>query len=123
MIIAIITKLLAWLGGGVLDRVLLHMEKSADTQTEREKLKTQVTIDQIRAAQDEIKTRSDVYKSELQYPELRLFRALAYGGAVFVFFTMIVRWLYFPGTPLAQLDPWTTSVLAVIFSGLIYKQK
>jgi hypothetical protein len=121
--ITVLAMILKFLGGGVLNSVLTHLEKQADTETEREKLKTQVTIETIKNVLAQRALDAQVHTEELKYPEIRLFLALAYGGAVFVFFTMIVRWLYFPGTPLAQLDPWTTGLLSLIFSGLLYSKK
>lgn len=116
----ILAFFLNWLGGGVLNSVLSHLEKQADNATERERLKTQVTIEMIKGELARRQQDADVYKAELQYPELRLMRAIAYGVALFVLMTMVVRWLYFPGTPLGQLDPWTTGILGLIFSGLIF---
>jgi len=41
--------LLKFLSGGVLDKVLGHLEKRADNETERERLRTQQSIEVIRA--------------------------------------------------------------------------
>lgn len=41
--------ILKWLGGGVLTSVLTHLEKRADTETERERIRTQVTIEEVKA--------------------------------------------------------------------------
>ena len=43
------SRVLSWLGSGVLDRVLAHMERKADTATERERIRTQATLEEIRA--------------------------------------------------------------------------
>lgn len=42
MFAGIFFKILSWLGGGVLDRVLLHIERRNDTATERDKVKATV---------------------------------------------------------------------------------
>lgn len=49
MLTAIFAFLLKLLSGGMLDKVLGHLERKADTETERERIRTGVTIEQIRA--------------------------------------------------------------------------
>lgn len=49
ILISLASRVLGWLGGGVLDRVLGHMKRKADSQTERERIRTQVTIEEIKA--------------------------------------------------------------------------
>lgn len=41
--------ILKFLGGGVLTSVLNHLEKKADNETERERIRTSVTIEEIKS--------------------------------------------------------------------------
>lgn len=41
--------ILKFLGGGVLTSVLTHLEKKADNETERERIRTSVTIEEIKS--------------------------------------------------------------------------
>lgn len=110
--------ILKWLGGGVLDRVLSHLEAQANTQTERERIRTQVTIEEVKAEIERRHTQADVVKAELGHPVAWFPRLLASLTAVFVLMTFVVRWLWFPGTPLAELDPWVAGVIGTIFAGM-----
>lgn len=110
--------ILRWLGGGVLDRVLQHLEARASTETERERIRTQVTIEEVRAEQERRRIQADVVKSELGHPVAWFPRLLASMTAVFVLMAFVVRWLFFPGTPLAELDPWAAGVVGTIFAGM-----
>lgn len=46
---SILALVLNWLGGGVLTSVLGHLEKRADSETERERIRTSVTIEEVKA--------------------------------------------------------------------------
>lgn len=109
---------LNWLGGGVLKSILDHLEAQANTQTERERIRTQVTISEINAELERRRVQADVVKSELGHPVAWFPRLLASLTAVFVLMTFVVRWLWFPGTPLAELDPWVAGVIGTIFAGM-----
>lgn len=111
-----IALILKWLSGGILDRVLSHLEKQTDSKAE-------ITREMIRAELERRKVQADVVQSELGHPVAWFPRFLASMAAVFVLITYIVRWLYFPGTPLAALDPWVAGVIATIFAGMFITGK
>lgn len=52
MLTFIFTKVLGILSGGLVKDVLSHLDKKADTETERERIRTQATIEEIKAAVD-----------------------------------------------------------------------
>ncbi|MCT4654377.1 MAG: holin family protein [Cohaesibacter sp.] len=54
ILVSIASKVLGWLGGETLDRVLSHVEKRANSQTERERIRSEIVSEEIRA---EIATR------------------------------------------------------------------
>lgn len=108
--------ILKWLSGGVLDRVLTHLEKSTDAKTE-------ITKEMIKAELERRQIQANVVVSELGHPVAWFPRFLASLTAVFVLMTFVVRWLYFPGTPLAELDPWVAGVLMTIFAGMFITGK
>lgn len=111
-----IALILKWLSGGILDRVLTHLEKTTDAKTE-------ITKEMIRAELERRRTQADVVVAELGHPVAWFPRLLASLTAVFVLMTFVVRWLYFPGTPLAELDPWVAGVIATIFAGMFITGK
>lgn len=45
----ILTWVLSWLSGGVVDKVLATLNKRVDAQTDAERLRTEITIEAIRA--------------------------------------------------------------------------
>ncbi|MDD7908545.1 3TM-type holin [Pseudovibrio exalbescens] len=49
VLVSIAIKVLSSLGGKTVDTVLAHLERKADTQTDRQRIKAQITIEQIRA--------------------------------------------------------------------------
>ena len=112
----LLTLLLRWLSGGILDRVLTHLEKTTDAKTE-------ITKAMIQAEIERRQVQADVVRAELGHPVAWFPRLLASLTAVFVLMTFVVRWLYFPGTPLAELDPWVAGVLATIFAGMFITGK
>lgn len=112
----ILATILRWLSGGVLDRVLTHLEKSTDAKTE-------ITKEMIHAELERRRLQADVVRAELGHSLAWLPRFLASMTAVFILMTFVVRWLYFPGTPLAQLDPWVAGVVGTIFAGMFITGK
>jgi hypothetical protein len=100
----------------VLDRVLTHLEKQTDT-------KAQITREMIAAEIDRRRLQAETVRAELGHPLAWFPRFIASMAAVFVLITYIVRWLYYPGTPLAELDPWVAGVIATIFAGMFITGK
>jgi len=60
--------ILQFLSGGIVDKVLGHLERRADAEVERDKLRTQTTIEVIRAAVQSEQTMADFNKSKLSFP-------------------------------------------------------
>lgn len=64
--------LLGWvlklLGSSAVDKALGYLERKADTETEREKIRTQATIEQIRAATEETRIMADLNRAKLEFP-------------------------------------------------------
>jgi len=112
----ILAFLLKWLSGGVLDRVLTHLEKTTDAKTE-------ITKEMIKAEIGRRQIQAETVRAELGHPVAWFPRLLASLTAVFVLMTFVVRWLYFPGTPLAELDPWVAGVIGTIFAGMFITGK
>lgn len=66
------TFLFGWvlklLGSSAVDKALGYLERKADTETEREKIRTQATIEQIRAATAEVQIMADLNRAKLDFP-------------------------------------------------------
>lgn len=58
---------LKWLSGGVLERVLGHLETRAKNEVDREKLKTEVTIETIKAELHRRSQQTDLVKASLAH--------------------------------------------------------
>ncbi len=67
MFAGLFAGLLKWLSGGVLDRVLQHLETKAKNETDREKLRTEVTIEQVKAELARRAQQSDLVKASLAH--------------------------------------------------------
>lgn len=70
MIFGWILKLLA---GSWVDKALKYLEHTADSQTEREKIRTQATIESIRAAVQQTQIMADLNKAKFQFPWFWIF--------------------------------------------------
>lgn len=64
MLSVLIGFVLKFLSGPMVDRVLSHLEKKADTQTERERIRTQATIEEIRAEVEVQKAGKEILVAE-----------------------------------------------------------
>lgn len=62
---SILVFMLKFLGSGAVDRVLSYMERKAETETEREKIRTQATIELIKASVSETQIMADFNKEKL----------------------------------------------------------
>jgi hypothetical protein len=86
MIFMIIKWVLGFAGGGVLDKYLKYLQAKADTETERERIRTQVTIEDIKA---EIALQSErrlIITAQLGHPVAWIPR---FGIELFVMFYVI----------------------------------
>ncbi len=77
MIAAILTSALAYLAklgfSGAADRVITYLERKAGTQDGRERAKTEVTIEMIRAGIEETRIMADLQKTKMQVPVFWIF--------------------------------------------------
>ncbi|HOV02935.1 MAG TPA: hypothetical protein PLG99_00895 [Kaistiaceae bacterium] len=64
MISGLLATLLRWLSGGMLTRVLDHLERRADAETERQRLQTDVAIETIRAEVTARRAAADIVIAE-----------------------------------------------------------
>lgn len=67
-----LTALFGWAlklaSGPLVDRALGFLERKADSETERERIRTMATIEQIKAATEETRILADLNKAKLQFP-------------------------------------------------------
>jgi len=66
-VMAFLGFVLKWLSGGVLERVLGHLETRAKNEVDREKLKTEVTIETIKAELHRRSQQTDLVKASLAH--------------------------------------------------------
>jgi hypothetical protein len=61
---SILAAILKWLGSGVLDRVLAHLEARADSETARERVASEVVIEHVRAEIENRRAARDILVAE-----------------------------------------------------------
>lgn len=71
-----LSTVLSWASGSVLDKVLSHLRARQDSGTEREKLRTQVQIKEIEAEIMGRQNARDIRLATAGFWEMRLFTAL-----------------------------------------------
>ena len=62
--------------GGIVDKTLGYLERKAEFQGKQDRLKTQIAIEQIRAAVDETRIMADLNKAKLEHQLFWMFLAL-----------------------------------------------
>lgn len=68
MLVAIFGWILKLASGPLVDKTLGYLERKADTETERERIRTMATIEQVKAATEETRILADLNKAKLQFP-------------------------------------------------------
>lgn len=115
---AFLAFILKFLGGGVLKSVLGHLENKANNETERERIRTSVTIEEVRAelgrrnAQKEVLLKES--ESSIQWMPRFLFGMTAW----FYFCAVVIDAIFdLPGVVL-ELPTTEAAVIATIVGGL-----
>ena len=62
--------------GGIVERTIGYLEKKADRETERDRMKTQIAIEHIRAAVDETRIMAEFNGAKLNFVAMWCFLAL-----------------------------------------------
>ncbi|MBA3752663.1 MAG: hypothetical protein H0X01_00610 [Nitrospira sp.] len=113
-----LTFILKWLGGGVLNRVLGHLESKAKTETDRERIKSQVTIKEIEFELARRNAQKDVLLAETGHRWAWLPRFTFGISAAFYFVAIVVDSVFdLPGVVLAMPDNVWPIMIAIV-SGL-----
>ena len=110
--------ILNWLGGGVLTSVLGHLEKRAALQNDREKLKTEVTISEIKA---ELATRQEqaaIIKLQLGHWIAWLPRFLIEMAVSLYFTAHVVDSIWSLSGDVQPLHPAEAAVMATVIAGM-----
>lgn len=114
----ILAMLLNWLGGGVLTSVLGHLEKRKALENDREKLRTEVTISEIKA---ELATRQEqaaIVKLQLGHP-IAWFPRFTIEMAVAVYFLAhVVDSIWNLSGDVQPLHPAEAGVMATVIAGM-----
>jgi hypothetical protein len=110
--------ILNWLGGGVLTSVLGHLERRKALENDREKLRTEVTISEIKA---ELATRQEqaaIVKLQLGHWIAWLPRFLAEMAAVLYFMSIVIDSIWNLDGSVAALPAAEAALMATIFAGM-----
>ena len=113
-----LAMILNWLGGGVLTSILGHLEKRAALENDREKLRTEVTISEIKA---ELATRQEqaaIVKLQLGHWIAWLPRFLAEMAAVVYFMSIVVDSIWDLDGTVAALPAAEAGLMMTIFAGM-----
>lgn len=109
---------LNWLGGGVLGKVLDHLETKAKLANDRERLKTEVTISEIKAELADRQERAKIVKAELGHPVAWFPRFVICMAAAIYFVAHVVDAIWQLDGDVAPLPPQMAGLLGVIFGGM-----
>ena len=113
-----LSMILNWLSGGVLTSVLGHLEKRAALQNDRERMQTEITIEQVKA---ELATRieqAQIIKAELGHPVAWFPRFLISMSAAIYFTSHVVDAIWNLDGSVAALPQNEALLLGVVFSGM-----
>ncbi|MEY5097590.1 MAG: hypothetical protein RJA36_309 [Pseudomonadota bacterium] len=113
-----LAMILNWLGGGVLTSVLGHLEKRAAIENDREKLKTEVTISEIKAELATRQEQAQIVKLQLGHPVAWVPRFLAEMTAVVYFLSIVVDSIWNLDGTVAALPVAEAGLMATIFAGM-----
>jgi hypothetical protein len=113
--------ILNWLGGGVLQSVLKHLETRKVLENDAKKMQTEITISEIKA---ELATRQEqaaIVKLQLGHPIAWAPRFLAEMAAVIYFISIVVDSVWDLQGTVAALPVTEAALMSVIFSGMFIK--
>ena len=113
-----LAMILNWLGGGVLTSVLGHLEKRAALENDREKLRTEVTISEIKAELETRQQQAAIVKLQLGHPVAWVPRFLAEMAAVLYFMSIVVDSIWDLDGTVAALPVTEAGLMATIFGGM-----
>ena len=116
-----LTFILKLLSGGVLTKVLGHLESKARTETERERIRTTVTIEEIKAEMALRNARKEIVLAQLGHPMAWAPRFLAELTAVFYFMLIVVDAIFQLPGDISELPAPVAAVMATIFGGMFLK--
>jgi hypothetical protein len=115
----ILTAILKWLGSGVLDRVLTHLEARADSETAHERVAAEVAVEHIRAELENRRTARDVLIAEQRHWLTALPRPL-FAIPLGIWWTAVIadslfhfEWNVAALPP--PLDEWAAAIVAALF--------
>jgi hypothetical protein len=116
-----LAMILNWLGGGVLTSVLKHLEARKSLENDAQKLKTEVTISEIKAELAVRQEQAAIVKLQLGHPIAWAPRFLAEMTAVIYFMSIVVDSVWDLQGTVAALPVTEAALMCVIFSGMFLK--
>ena len=114
--------LLKFLSGGVLKSVLGHLESKAKTETERDRIKSQVAIEEIRAEIARRSAQKDIIVAQLGHPVAWAPRFLAELTATLYFMAIVIDAMFQLPGDISELPAPVAAVMATIFGGMFLKE-
>jgi hypothetical protein len=114
----VLALILNWLGGGVLTSVLGHLEKRQALQSDAQKLKTEVTISEIKAELATRQEQAKIVRLQLGHPVAWVPRFLAEMTAVIYFMAVVVDSVWDLEGAVLALPTNEAALMGVIFSGM-----
>lgn len=115
---SILALILKWLGGGVLQSVLGHLEKRKELELGDKKLKTEVTIAEIKAEIERRNAQKEVLIKEAESP-IQWLPRFTFGMTAAIYFLAVVldSIFDFPGVVL-KLPETEAEIMMIIVGGL-----
>ena len=119
--IASIIKWLVKLGaGGIVDRAMTLIDKRAEQETDREKLRADLTAEYLRQVVEETRVMADYNKAKLSFPWFWLFASLFLFPLALWWAAVILDSVFsFPWTiadlPTPQMQTWAGNMIQWVF--------
>lgn len=113
-----LAMILNWLGGGVLTSVLGHLEKRKALENDSQKLKTEVTISEIKAELAVRQEQAAIIKLQLGHPIAWIPRFLAEITAVLYFMSICIDSIWNLEGTVAALPTTEAALMGTIFAGM-----
>lgn len=114
----LLPMILNWLGGGVLTSVLSHLEKRKALENDSQKLKTEVTISEIKAELAVRQEQAAIVKLQLGHPIAWIPKFLAEMTAVIYFMAVCVDSIWDLEGSVLDLPTPIAALMGTIFAGM-----
>ena len=117
----LLALILNWFGGGVLSSILKHLETRKALENDAQKMKTEITISEIKAELAVRQEQAQIIRLQLGHWIAWLPRFLAEMTATIYFMSVVVDSIWDLQGSVLKLPPAEAAIMATIFAGMFLK--